>query len=93
MILEEFSNLMPNFVDNDFPIKHIPMIFNISMKLQVNEIDFDKHYNMLFPEFLEAFCRVIDKSSPPPKDNPVSLNKIGHAKNRQRRTTPFSKAC
>jgi hypothetical protein len=66
MILEEFTNLMNLFIENDFPVREIPILFIFSMRLQVSEINSDRHYNMLFPEFLEAFCRVIDKSNPIP---------------------------
>lgn len=74
MILEEFNNFVLNFVDKEFPVRDIPICFNLSMKIQVNEIDFDKHYNMLFPEFLEAMCRIVDKFSPIPLgENPVNI--------------------
>lgn len=66
MILDEFTNLVMNIVDKDYPVREIPLYFNLSMRLQVNEIDFEKHNNMLFPEFLEAFCRVVDSASPIP---------------------------
>ena len=72
MILDEFTNLVLNLTESDFPVRDIPIHFNLSMKLQINEIDSDRHYSMLFPEFIEAFCRVIDKSSPiPPGEDPV----------------------
>ena len=57
---------MVQIVDNEFPVREIPICFNHSIKLQVNEIDYDKHLKLIFPEFLEAFCRVVDKSSPIP---------------------------
>ena len=66
MELKEFSDLVLSFVDNDFPNRDIPLIFNFSIKLQVNEIDTERHYRMTFYEFLEAFCRCVDKASPPP---------------------------
>lgn len=66
MNLEEFNNLMNLFIDDEFSHRELPIIFNISMRLQINEIDSDRHYNMSFPEFIEAFCRVIDKDSPIP---------------------------
>lgn len=66
MILEEFTQLMSLFVYDDFPVRELPVIFNISMKLQVSELNSEKHYNMTFYEFLEAFSRVIDKASPIP---------------------------
>ncbi len=64
--LDEFSNIINKLIDSEFPIKEIPTLFNLSMRLQENEIDFDRHYNMLFPEFLEAFSRFADKLSPLP---------------------------
>lgn len=69
MILEEFTNLMNCFIGNDFPVREIPILFIFSMRLQVSEIFSDRHYNMLFPEFLEAFCRVIDKANPIPEND------------------------
>ena len=66
MQLENFTNLCNVLMDNDFPVKEISIIFSLSMRLQVNEIDSNKHYNMVLPEFLEAFCRFIDKLSPIP---------------------------
>lgn len=73
MILDEFESLIANLVDKEFPVREIPISFNLSMRLQVNEIESEKHNNMLFPEFLEAVSRIIDKASPiPPGDTPVS---------------------
>lgn len=66
MILEEFTNLMLNMVDKEFPVREIPISFNLSMRLQINEIDSDRHNNMSFIEFIEAYCRIIDKYSPIP---------------------------
>ena len=64
--LDSFNSLMIQIVDNEFPVREIPICFNHSIKLQANEIDFDKHLKLIFPEFLEAFCRVVDKLSPIP---------------------------
>jgi len=66
MILEEFTSLMNNFIDKDFPVRELPIFFIKSMRIQIDEIESDRHYNMTFPEFLEAFCRVIDKASSMP---------------------------
>ncbi len=75
MILEEYSNLVTTIADKDFPVRELPFCFNNSIRLQIDEIDSDRHYNMLFPEFLEAICRAIDIASPvPPRENPVSSN-------------------
>jgi hypothetical protein len=66
LTLDGYTNLCNNLLDSDFPVKDLPVLFNLSMRLQTNEINFDKHYNMVFPEFLEALCRFIDKLSPIP---------------------------
>ena len=68
MTLDNFTIICTNLMDSDFPVKDVPVIFSISMKLITNEINSDKHYNMIFPEFLEAICRFIDKLSPIPND-------------------------
>ena len=66
MTLDNFIQLCNGLMDSDFPVKEIPMIFNISIRLVIDEIHSDKQYHMLFPEFLEAICRFIDKLSPIP---------------------------
>ena len=66
LTLEGYTNLCNSLMDSDFPVKELPVLFSISFKLTTNEIDYDKHYNMVFPEFLEAICRFIDKLSPIP---------------------------
>ena len=48
MELKEFNELITEIVDKDFSIREIPIIFNASLKLQINEIDYDRHYNMFF---------------------------------------------
>lgn len=68
MTLDNFSNICQSLMDSDFPVKDVPVIFSVSMRLTSNEINFDKHYNMIFPEFLEAICRFIDKLSPIPNN-------------------------
>lgn len=82
MNLEEFHQLMNLFVYHDFPVRELPVIFNISMRLQVNELNSDRHYNMSFYEFLEAFCRVIDKASPIPEGEELE-NWSMHKRNEQ----------
>ena len=68
LTMDKFYDLCLNLIDNDFSTIDIPVIFNISIKLIKDEIHSNKHYNMLFPEFLEAICRFIDKLSPIPND-------------------------
>ena len=74
MILEEFSNLVMAIVGKDFPVREIPLCFNLSVTLQIDEIYSDRHLNLSFPEFLEALCRVIDIESPAPERNKVKLH-------------------
>jgi hypothetical protein len=77
MNLDEFSNLMTMIVDTEFPMREIPICFNHSIKLQVNEVESDRHLKIFLSEFIEAVCRVVDKSSPiPPGDNPVKIKNI-----------------
>ena len=72
LTLEGYTNLCNSLMDSDFPVKELPILFSISFRLTTNEIDNDKHYNMVFPEFLEAICRFIDKLSPIPPGEDVS---------------------
>jgi hypothetical protein len=66
MNLDCFTSLMLKIVDNEFPMRDIPICYNLSMRLQINEIKGDRIFNMTFPEFLEAYARAIDKFSPIP---------------------------
>ena len=68
MTLDSFSSICSSLMDSDFPVKDVPVIFSVSMRLTSDEINSDKHYNMIFPEFLEAICRFIDKLSPIPNN-------------------------
>jgi hypothetical protein len=65
MQLENFNDLVLRTVDTEsFPVREIPLIFNMSMRLQVDEVNSERHYRMQFYEFLEALCRVLDKAYP-----------------------------
>ena len=64
---------MENLIDKDFPVRDIPVYFNLSMRTQVNEIDYDKHMMMYLIEFIEAFCRIVDALSPIPYEDNIVL--------------------
>ena len=81
MTLDNFTQLCNSLMDSDFPVKDIPMIFNISIRLVIDEIHSDKQYHMLFPEFLEAICRFIDKLSPIPNGQEKSKWDINRRQN------------
>lgn len=66
MNLEEFNNFMLNFIDSDFPVREISILYSYSIPLQIDEVKSDRHLNLFFPDFIEAFSRLIDKSSPMP---------------------------
>ena len=66
MWLEEFTSICNALMDSDFPVKEIPTIYSLSMRVQTDEINRDNHINMRFPEFLEAFARFADRLSPVP---------------------------
>ena len=62
MVLEEFNNFISSFMNQkQYPIRENPLVFNLSINLQVSEIFSDRHLKMMFPEFLEGMCRAIDK--------------------------------
>jgi hypothetical protein len=44
----------------DFGSKQLPGFYAVSMMTQVDEIDSDRHMNMTFAEFIEAFARVCE---------------------------------
>ncbi len=67
MDLEEFQRVIVQIVDSEFAMRDIVLSYNYSIRLQVNEVDYDRHLKLYFPEFLEGFCRVVDKYSPVPK--------------------------
>lgn len=65
MTLENFNELVLRLVDTEsFPVREIPLLFNMSMKLQVDEVNSERHYRMQIYEFFEAMCRVLDKAYP-----------------------------
>jgi hypothetical protein len=66
MNLDAFTSFVLKMVDNEYPVREVPISYNLSMRLQVNEIKGDRIFNMTFPEFIEAYCRVIDRFSPVP---------------------------
>jgi len=76
MILEEYQNLLSNIVDKDFPIREAPLHFNYAMKLQISELFSDRHYCMLFPEFIEALSRSVDRWSPAPPNEPSVIHQL-----------------
>lgn len=62
MTLDDFSGFVSSLVDKDLQVRDIPLFFNQAIHIQENEIDFERHYTMNFPEFIEAMCRIIDKA-------------------------------
>ena len=52
-------------VDDNFGAREINPLYTLSMMTQKNEIDNDKHVNMIFTEFIEAIGRVADKITIP----------------------------
>ena len=50
--------LAENFQDRD-----VNTAFNFSIMLQVDELNLDRHLQMYFPEFIEAFARIAERCS------------------------------
>jgi hypothetical protein len=63
MSLEEFTEMITNagVITESFGSREISPLFNLSMMTQKNELDFDRHYNMVLVEMIEAISRVADK--------------------------------
>ena len=63
MSLDEFFDLICacGVVDDNFGQREIGTLWNLSMMTQKNELEFDKHFNMILVEFIEATGRVADK--------------------------------
>ena len=68
MSLDEFFDLITGWgvVNDSFGQREIGTLFNLSMMTQKNELDNDKHFNMILVEFIEATGRVADKLYIPP---------------------------
>jgi NLR family CARD domain-containing protein 3 len=68
MSFDEFFDLIctAGAVDETFGQREIGIWFNLAMMTQKDEIDKDRHLNMVLVEFIEAIGRVADKLSLPP---------------------------
>lgn len=76
MIIDDFHNLCTACVNKECPVREIDLYFNQAISLQDNEIDNERHYYIIFPEFLEAFIRVIDKASIGTQENSDLIVKL-----------------
>ena len=74
MCLEEFNDIIlkANMLNENFTAREIAIAFNLAMMTQVQELDTDRQYQMIFIEFLEAISRVADMICDPKK--PLSQN-------------------
>lgn len=63
MCADEFIKMISDsgIVSDRFGNREIGIIFNLSMMTQVNETSSERHYKMMFDEFIEAVARVADK--------------------------------
>ena len=80
MSLSEFMDVFADsgiFNDN-FGSKQLPEKFAVSMMTQVDEIDSERHMNMSFCEFAEAFVRVAECTAIPNlvEDDKYTANQI-----------------
>lgn len=72
--LDDFHNICSSIIDKDCPVREMDLYFNQAIGLQENEVDQDRHYYLVLSEFIEAFCRAIDRAS---TDNQLDLiNKL-----------------
>jgi hypothetical protein len=67
MSLTEFMEMFldSGIFNENFGYKQLPVQFSTSMMTQVDELDSERHMNMTFAEFCEAFVRVADQTTIP----------------------------
>jgi len=60
---DEFFELVTasGLVDENFGVREMSIIFNQSMMTNIEELDYERHLNMFFDEFIEAISRVADR--------------------------------
>lgn len=70
MANDEFEKMMSDagLMDGNFGSRDAVTVFNLSMMTQVNELDYDRHLQGSYLEFLEAMARAADKISMPPSN-------------------------
>jgi hypothetical protein len=63
MALSEFVDLVTStqVIDENFGVRELNVIFNLSMNPQIDEIRSERHCKMQFHEFVEAICRVAER--------------------------------
>ncbi|KAL4486412.1 hypothetical protein ABPG72_007198 [Tetrahymena utriculariae] len=63
MTMEEFRSMCgdADFIGNRFTERDVNAIFNLSMMTQIDEIKYDRHYQMGMTELLEALSRLADR--------------------------------
>ena len=67
MSMDEFFQMVSDagVLDDNFGAREINPLYTLSMMTQKNEIDSDRHLNMVFVEFIEALGRVAEKITIP----------------------------
>ena len=63
MSLDEFQELIvnSNVCSDSFGTREIRIHFNLAKMTEINEVDFKKHTEMSFIEFIEALGRVAER--------------------------------
>ena len=63
MSLDEFQELIINsgVCSDNFGTREIGIHFNLAKMTEVNEVDFKKHTEMSFIEFIEALGRIAER--------------------------------
>ena len=74
MCLSEFESIVvgADLINDTFTVREICLSFNLGMMTQVQELEFDRQYQMNFVEFLESFSRVADIAKLP---DPITKEK------------------
>jgi len=75
MNLAEFIELWKylDLFDDLFSERDVTVCFNYAIETEVDELENDRHLEMGFVEFVEAFSRIAEKFSPIPMDDDVEM--------------------
>jgi hypothetical protein len=66
MCVDELRKLIfDSGIEKEIPERDIPIIFNLSMMTQVDELTSERIFEMSYVEYLECLCRLADRVSLP----------------------------
>jgi hypothetical protein len=77
MMVDEFEDfvLSSGMINSELAAREIPLIFNLSMHIRVDELNSSRHLEADLVEFMEMICRCCDQASfaPPTELGPDGM--------------------